>query len=244
MICKNLIQVIVIILAVNCTTTGTSAEVPPKNILLLDYNCGGVRCTTWLVTSKVCADFEWNPELDVNCSLFTQSPPPNPLEEYDRMAITAHLFDNEVYINAEIYDDIDHDPSGLLFTHTLASTAPYSADGDVMIGVNVSSSGDLVSLPLPLSGSFKSTGGLSTGDYLIKHRSVESEPILYLQFAVIDESTAELIRADTLSYSVESLLTGQIPTLTEWGLIIFGVLLAGWMGWIIIHRRKRVMAGF
>ncbi len=33
---------------------------------------------------------------------------------------------------------------------------------------------------------------------------------------------------------------GAIPTLTEWGMIIFCVLLFGWMAWVIVHRRKRV----
>jgi len=37
--------------------------------------------------------------------------------------------------------------------------------------------------------------------------------------------------------------TEVIPTLTEWGLIIFGVLLAGWMAWVILRRKRRVVAG-
>ena len=37
--------------------------------------------------------------------------------------------------------------------------------------------------------------------------------------------------------------TGVIPTLTEWGMIIFCVLLFGWMAWVIVRRRKRVTAG-
>jgi hypothetical protein len=32
---------------------------------------------------------------------------------------------------------------------------------------------------------------------------------------------------------------GQIPTLTEWGMIIFGVLLFGWMAWVIVRRRRK-----
>jgi hypothetical protein len=31
-----------------------------------------------------------------------------------------------------------------------------------------------------------------------------------------------------------------IPTLTEWGMIIFCVLLFGWMAWVIVRRRKAV----
>ncbi len=33
--------------------------------------------------------------------------------------------------------------------------------------------------------------------------------------------------------------TESIPTLTEWGLIIFAVLLAGWMAWMVLRRRRR-----
>ena len=34
-----------------------------------------------------------------------------------------------------------------------------------------------------------------------------------------------------------------IPTLTEWGMIIFCVLLFGWMAWVIVRRRRKVTAG-
>jgi hypothetical protein len=34
-----------------------------------------------------------------------------------------------------------------------------------------------------------------------------------------------------------------IPTLTEWGMIIFCVLLFGWMAWVIVHRRRRMTIG-
>ena len=36
---------------------------------------------------------------------------------------------------------------------------------------------------------------------------------------------------------------GEIPTLTEWGMIIFCVLLFGWMAWVIVRRRRRVTVG-
>jgi hypothetical protein len=36
---------------------------------------------------------------------------------------------------------------------------------------------------------------------------------------------------------------GVIPTLTEWGMIIFCALLLGWMAWVIVRRRKRVTIG-
>jgi len=36
---------------------------------------------------------------------------------------------------------------------------------------------------------------------------------------------------------------GQIPTLTEWGMIIFCVLLFGWMTWVVVRRRRMVTVG-
>jgi len=36
---------------------------------------------------------------------------------------------------------------------------------------------------------------------------------------------------------------GIIPTLTEWGLIIFGALLLGWMAYVVVRRRRGVTVG-
>jgi hypothetical protein len=33
-------------------------------------------------------------------------------------------------------------------------------------------------------------------------------------------------------------VSGSIPTLSEWGMIIFCVLLFGWMAWMVVRRRK------
>ena len=38
-------------------------------------------------------------------------------------------------------------------------------------------------------------------------------------------------------------IAGDIPTLTEWGMIIFCVLLFGWMAWVIVRRRRKVTVG-
>jgi hypothetical protein len=35
----------------------------------------------------------------------------------------------------------------------------------------------------------------------------------------------------------------SIPTLTEWGFIIFTVLLLGWMAWMVVRRRQTVKVG-
>lgn len=41
-------------------------------------------------------------------------------------------------------------------------------------------------------------------------------------------------------YQVYVVPQSDIPTLTEWGIIIFCVLLFGWMAWVIVRRRKGV----
>jgi len=49
------------------------------------------------------------------------------------------------------------------------------------------------------------------------------------------------IQGDTAVYFTNEAVLGSwdvIPTLTEWGLIIFAVLLIGWMAWTIVRRRK------
>jgi hypothetical protein len=38
-------------------------------------------------------------------------------------------------------------------------------------------------------------------------------------------------------------ITDTVPTLTEWGFIIFTVLLLGWMAWMVVRRRQTVKVG-
>lgn len=38
--------------------------------------------------------------------------------------------------------------------------------------------------------------------------------------------------------------SGAIPTLSEWGMIIFGVALAGWMAWMVLRRKQKATIGF
>ncbi len=37
---------------------------------------------------------------------------------------------------------------------------------------------------------------------------------------------------------------GTIPTLTEWGAILFTLLLLGWMAWVLVRRRKSIVGEF
>ena len=43
--------------------------------------------------------------------------------------------------------------------------------------------------------------------------------------------------------AVKGVVPPRIPTLTEWGMIIFCVLLFGWMAWVVVRRRRRVTVG-
>ena len=44
--------------------------------------------------------------------------------------------------------------------------------------------------------------------------------------------------SNEIVFAVSESPTSDIPTLTEWGMIIFCVLLFGWMAWMIVKRRK------
>lgn len=71
-----------------------------------------------------------------------------------------------------------------------------------------------------------------------------------MTFAKMNFGPKYIIRADFHDPGVpDGLISGYvlalpatkpIPTLSEWGLIIFGVLLAAWMAWMIMRRRKKV----
>jgi hypothetical protein len=45
-------------------------------------------------------------------------------------------------------------------------------------------------------------------------------------------------RADSLPYLEVTFTEQEIPTLTEWGLIIFGLVLMGFMTWVFLRRRQ------
>ncbi|MEW5925530.1 MAG: IPTL-CTERM sorting domain-containing protein, partial [Candidatus Zixiibacteriota bacterium] len=68
-----------------------------------------------------------------------------------------------------------------------------------------------------------------TGEYI----TIEGSPGLALQYVYLSSG------AISRNYPG----TGEIPTLTEWGLIIFTLLLLGWMTWMIIRRRQSVRIG-
>ncbi len=44
-------------------------------------------------------------------------------------------------------------------------------------------------------------------------------------------------------YIINTYLINSIPTLTEWGLIIFGMLLVGFMTWVFLRRRRAATIG-
>lgn len=72
-------------------------------------------------------------------------------------------------------------------------------------------------------------------------------PILKTQWVVLKYkiegpgSAAEV--TDYVELAPQATQTGAIPTLTEWGLIIFAVLLVGFMTWVVVRRRRRVTIG-
>lgn len=62
------------------------------------------------------------------------------------------------------------------------------------------------------------------------------------EYACLDATPTQPIEGALITILVEG-ETIPIPTLTEWGMIIFSVLLFGWMAWVIVRRRKRITAG-
>lgn len=56
------------------------------------------------------------------------------------------------------------------------------------------------------------------------------------------EDTVQIIALNTGWFVMEASLV-PVPTLTEWGYIIFGVALLGFMTWMLVRRRKKAMAG-
>lgn len=81
---------------------------------------------------------------------------------------------------------------------------------------------DLLDIPLGYS---KSPLGVPAGQYLIRLPNPGDGDIVLVLGPV--EIWREL----------------PVPTLTEWGIIIFCVLLFGWMAWVVVRRRRRVTIG-
>ena len=64
--------------------------------------------------------------------------------------------------------------------------------------------------------------------------------------ATISDPFTQTVSGEYLIFRIGPLgpiLDRPIPTLTEWGMIIFCVLLFGWMAWVIVRRRRRVTIG-
>lgn len=62
-----------------------------------------------------------------------------------------------------------------------------------------------------------------------------------LDFNFSVDTLAPFVQGDPDPFTVVcAIVVEDIPTLTEWGLIIFCVLLFGWMAWVIVRRRKAV----
>ena len=76
-----------------------------------------------------------------------------------------------------------------------------------------------------------------------------SFPITYIEYPDSDPITGEFIFQWSDPESIGDMgITdlgpcGDIPTLTEWGLMIFCALRFGWMAWVIVRRRRRVTVG-
>jgi hypothetical protein len=69
-----------------------------------------------------------------------------------------------------------------------------------------------------------------------------AEDSLFIK-AIIDPDTSISEIDENNNSLVTTFHAGTIPTLTEWGLIIFGVVLLGFISWVFLKRRKVVGVG-
>ncbi|MEA3297341.1 MAG: IPTL-CTERM sorting domain-containing protein [candidate division Zixibacteria bacterium] len=71
---------------------------------------------------------------------------------------------------------------------------------------------------------------------MIKRISVKLPVTTLLMFVM---SVVTAVAGDTTSVRTTAAQEKcDIPTLGEWGLIIFCILLVGWMAWVIVRKRK------
>jgi hypothetical protein len=82
-------------------------------------------------------------------------------------------------------------------------------------------------------------GGLPYDSLVLWTDPLPQEGAVIFQYFVLSEAR-ETLAVFTNEGALELSI---IPTLTEWGMIIFGVLLFGWMAWMIVRRRRRVTIG-
>ncbi len=78
-------------------------------------------------------------------------------------------------------------------------------------------------------------------DSLVFNLDLPSEGSIVFRARVILDDDPSNVVTYSGQYYVKS--TSQIPSLTEWGMIIFCVLLFGWMAWVVVRRRRRVTVG-
>jgi len=73
--------------------------------------------------------------------------------------------------------------------------------------------------------------------------SFVADNVLFLRGHLIaDIETEDASYVDTVDFAVEILMEEEIPTLTEWGLIIFGVVLLGFITWVFLRRRRAAIS--
>ena len=58
-----------------------------------------------------------------------------------------------------------------------------------------------------------------------------------------DETMITMTWGDPQYYQNSVVVVSVIPTLSEWGMIIFCVLLLGFMAWVIVRKRRSMEVG-
>jgi hypothetical protein len=171
--------------------------------------------------------------------------------------------DSTSHSEGNISGNIEFDTLGLTITVTIDSGTQLGASWDssfALLTITAYINPDTADIPITPENTFWS------GSIKIANGDASASGELTLDDMIYEPITGNLLVTDTKVITIpfpltrgefddveveiyadagygEGIPAAAIPTLTEWGMIIFGVLLFGWMAWVIIRRRRRVTIG-
>jgi hypothetical protein len=153
-----------------------------------------------------------------------------------------------VQVAIRVPDYVVNDSVQVVFGDTLGNPI-YTDGGHQILGYPVDSVTDKAELLSPAASGLKWMG--FEANPVISVADTTSDTITYRVFFRLYGLNEHLLdsagvfalfgsQAGTLEFKVTEWKPVVIPTLTEWGLIIFAVLLSAWMAWMFLRRRRRV----
>jgi hypothetical protein len=124
--------------------------------------------------------------------------------------------------------------------HFFLNALDGQQNGDENFEIDGVSRGGQISGTMEAINAWHGLLGPAPGDNMLyDHANDDISAFLSTPDNSLDFATVQINDCVGHSFAGVSFPAGpQIPTLGEWGMIIFGVLLAGWMAWAIVRRRK------